>query len=218
MNVIELLNENFLLEKQVGNSLLLLDIDDTLLTAQNIFIYRKLSTDKAEVRLTPEQYAKDPASTVKSNKQYYDYREFRNADKVAQSIKTGLPIVPNLKEMDRYIQRGWKIGILTARGMEDVIAKTMQEWLKIRNKKGELVDVDLPRRLVNAINDDNKHYPGATDFEKKTNVIKKLSKKFNQIIFVDDDIKNVKAVKNMVKEEGIKNVMVKFATAKPGDK
>ena len=166
--------------------------------------------------LTPDEYAKDPASKSKDNKKYYDYREFRNADKVASSIKTGLPIIPNLKEMDRYIQQGWKIGILTARGMEDVIANTMREWLKFKNKKGNLVPADLSRKLIYAINDDSKKkYVGETDFDRKANVIKRLTKEYDRIIFVDDDMKNVKAVKKMLKNNSIKNVMVKLATAKP---
>jgi len=209
MNVIELLETITLLEVRSENSLLLLDIDDTLLTAQNIFIYRKLPTDKKEVALTPQQYAEDLNSKKAENKQYYDYRDFRNADKVANSIKTGLPIITNLKIMDDYIKRGWKIGILTARGMEDVIFKSMQEFLKYKNKKGDLKKIGdkLVRDLVYAINDDDKHYPGDSDFRRKANVIGKLSKKFNRIIFIDDDLKNVKAVKNLK----LKNLMVRYA-------
>jgi len=204
----------FLVFEQTGKSLLLLDIDKTLVVPSNIFMYRKLPSDKQEVKLTPEEYARDEHAKNPDNKKYYDYREFRDADKVARSIKTGIPIIPNLKVMDDYIQRGWKIGILTARGMEDVVAKTMQEWLKHKNRKGDLVDLDLPRRLVYAINDDNKTYPGNSDFERKANVIKKMAQKYDRIIFFDDDLKNVKAVKQMVKEQGFKNVMVKYAVVK----
>ena len=216
MNIIELLETAALLEERVENALLLLDIDDTLLKAQNIYIYRKLPTDKKEVALTPDQYAKDPNASKKENMKYYNYRDFRNADTVANSIKTGIPIIPNLKEMDNYIKQGWKIGILTARGMEDVVFNSMKAWLKIRNKKGELKDIGnkLIRDLVHAISDDEgkgtNRYPGESIFEKKVNVIRKLSKKFNRIIFVDDDLRNVKAVKALK----IPNVMVKYATAK----
>jgi hypothetical protein len=204
----------FLLFEEKGKSLLLLDIDETLLKPRNIYVYRKLPTDKKEVRLTPEEYAKDPNSVDKKNKKYYDYREFMNQEKIARSIKTGLPIVPNLKVMDDYIKKGWKIGILTARGLEDIIAKTMQEWLKFKNKKGNFVDIDLPRKLVYAINDDNKRYKGSTDFEKKVNVIRKLAKEYDRIIFIDDTIETIKKVKKMAKEEGLNNIMAKYATAK----
>jgi len=224
MNVIELLNEITILEERVENSLLLLDIDDTLLKAQNIYIYRKLPSDKKEVALTPDQYAKETVTA--ENAKYYNYRDFRNADTVAKSIKTGIPIIPNLKEMDDYIRRGWRIGILTARGMEDVIFSSMKEFLKYRDKKGELKDIGdkLVRGLVHAISDDEgkpkhlKRYPGKTHFEQKTNVIKKLAKKFNRIIFKDDDLKNVKAVKKMLKKEGIKNVYASLSVFGINDK
>jgi hypothetical protein len=212
MNINELLN-SFLKEEAFENSLILLDIDETLLTPNNIYIYRKLPSDKKEVALTPSEYAKESV-TVKT-KNYYDYREFRNADSVARSIKTGVPIISNLKIMDEYIRKGWRVGILTARGMEEVIFKSIKGFLKFKNKKGELRDIGnkLIRDLVFAINDDNKKYKGITDFEKKKNVIEILAKKYNRIIFIDDDVRNVKAVKNLK----IPNVMVKYATAKTED-
>ena len=209
----DLVAETFMLEAEDGhNSLLLLDIDDTLVTAQNIYIYRKLPSDKKEVRLTPQEYAKEPVTA--ETKQYYDYRDFRDPDVVANSIKTGLPIIPNLKMMDKYIQNGWKIGMLTARGMEDVVAKTMKVWLQYRSKKGNLKDVGdkLAKNLIMAVNDDSKHYKGTSDFEKKQNVIKERSKQFDRIMFVDDDQKNIDAVKGL----GLKNVYTKLAH-KPKD-
>ena len=214
MNVIELLDTITLLEERVENSLLLLDIDQTLLEPNNIFIHRKLPTDKKEIKLTPEQYASDPSSKKAENRKYYDYREFRDAEKVGNSIKTGLPIVSTLKTMDEYIKQGWKIGILTARGMEEVVFKSLKAWLMFKDKKGDIKNIGdkLVRKLVFAMHDDETpggtHYPGGTDFEKKANVIKKLSKKFNRIIFVDDDVKNVKAVKGLK----LKNVMVKYVS------
>jgi len=206
MNFIDLLNETFITEER-GESLLLLDVDDTLLKANNIFIYRKLPSDKKEVKLTPEQYSKEKVTS--ETKKYYDYRDFRNADKVARSITTGIPIVSNLKIMDNYINNGWKIGILTARGMEDLIFKSLKQWLKFKNKKGKLEDIGnrLIRDLVSAIGDDTKHYQGKTDFDKKANVIKRLAKQYDRIVFVDDDKKNIEAVKNL----GLKNVYVKEA-------
>jgi len=209
MKLIEFL-ENFLKEEAKENSLILLDIDETLLKPSNIYIYRKLPSDKKEIALTPSQYTKEKVTV--ETKKYFDYREFRNADSIANSIKTGIPIIPNLKIMDEYIKKGWKVGILTARGMENVIFKSMQAFLKFRDKKGNLKNIGdkLIRNLVYAINDDDKHYAGENDFEKKATIIKNLSKKFNRIIFIDDDLKNVKAVKQLK----ISNVMVRYASKK----
>lgn len=201
--------KNLLLEKEENkhNSLLLLDIDKTLVEPKNIFIYRKLPTDKEEVKLTPEEFAKDPAAKESKNKQYYDFREFRDANKVAESIKTGIPLIKNLKIMDNYISQGWKIGILTARGMEDVVASTMSAWLKFKNEDGKLENIasKLARELVFAINDDTKNYEGYSDFERKANVIKNLAKKYDRIYLIDDDEKNIKAVNKMAKEANLHN-------------
>tara|TARA_Y100000310_G_C20409639_1_gene681301 strand:- start:149 stop:778 length:630 start_codon:yes stop_codon:yes gene_type:complete len=206
MNIIELLDE-YITEEAYENSLILLDIDQTLLVPNNIFIYRKLPSDEREVSLTPEEYAKEKTSA--ETKKYYDYRDFRDAEKVGNSIKTGIPIVSNLKIMDEYVKKGWRIGILTARGMEDVIFKSLKAWLMFKDKRGKLRSIGdkLIRNLVFAINDDNKKYKGSIDFEKKKNIITKLSKNFNRIIFLDDDIQNVKAVKKLK----LRNVMVKLA-------
>ena len=202
MNVSEMLLESYIPEAK-GESLLLLDVDDTIVTAKNIFIYRKLPNDKTEVKLTPEEFAKEKI-TAENNK-FYDFRDFNDANSLARSIKTGLPIVSNLKIMDSYIRNGWKIGILTARGMEDVMYNTLKSWLKFRDRKGELKDIKLVRDLVFAMSDDEKKYPGSTSFDKKANVIKNLANSYDRIVFVDDDIQNLEKVKSL----GLQNVHAK---------
>jgi len=182
------------------NSLLLLDIDDTLVSAKGIYIYRKLPTDEKEIKLTPEQYANE--KIIPNTKQYYNYRDFRDPKKVLRSIIIGNPIIPNLKTMDNYIKNGWTIGILTARGMEDIVYDAINKFLKHKNSKGDLIDIGslLKRKLTFAVNDDIKKYKGATDYEKKKNVMLKLLDKYDRIWLLDDDQKNIDAI-NKLKEE-----------------
>lgn len=194
------------------NSLLLLDIDDTLLKAKGIYIYRKLPTDKAEVKLTPENYAKEMVDS--SNKGFYDYRDFRDKDTILRSIVTAIPMIPNLKIMDDYIKHGWTIGILTARGMEKTVFKGLQQFLMFRNKKGKLEDIGdkLVRELVFAMNTSNDGvakyaHLGENDFVKKKNKIIELASKYERIVFIDDDMKNINEV-NKIK---LKNVSSKLA-------
>ncbi len=210
MNFKELTAEVFIVES-TGNNLILFDIDDTLLKAQGINIYRKLPTDKGEVALTPAEYAKE--KVTKETRQYYDFRDFRDPKKVAESIKTSLPIIPNLKIMDNYIKKGWRIGLLTARGLEDLIADSMSKWLKHKDKKDNIQDIGdkLVRELVFAMNDSNKRYEGEDVFDKKANVIKKLAQEYDRVVFYDDDVKNVEAVKEMAKNNNLKNVVVRQA-------
>lgn len=180
-----------------GKGILFLDIDDTLLTAQGIKIIRKKEHPKGYAELTPAEYAEE--SVTPELKKFYSYEQFRDPNIVASSIKTGLPIVPNLRLMDAYIKAGWKIGILTARGMEDVIFKSISAFLKFKDAKGKLQDIGdkLVRDLVKAINDDNKKYKGRTDFEKKAIVLQNYADKGYEVKFLDDDDKNIKAVREL---------------------
>jgi len=192
-------NKKNLSEIASVNRLILLDVDDTLLSPQDIYIYRQLPTDEEEVALTPHEYAKEDVSS--ETRQYYDYRDFEDVDAIKNSITTGKPIVANLEIMDDLLTRGYKLGILTARGMEDTVFDGLKEFLMYKNKDGDLIKIGdrLSRDLVFAINDIErvKELGGATDYEKKAEVIKTLLDTFDQIIFIDDDIKNIKAIKEM---------------------
>lgn len=199
--------ENILLNESIHpltdgkKGIIVLDIDDTLLTAQNIFIH-KLLPDGKVIKLTPEQYAKDPDSKKKNDPSSgirFSYEEFRDPEKVKNSIVTGIPIIKNLRIMDNYIKAGYQIAILTARGLEDVVYKSLNKFLMFRDADGELKTVKnmLARNMVNAINDEAKVYKGTTDFEKKAIVIKELSKSYDYVKFLDDDEKNITAVKEL---------------------
>ena len=179
------------------------DLDDTLFTAQNIFIH-KLLPDGKVIKLTPDEYAKDPDKKNKTSGIKYSYEEFRDPEKVKNSIVTGIPIIKNLKIMDSYIKAGYQIAILTARGLEDVVYKSLSKFLMFRDADGELKTVKdiLARNMVNAISDETKVYKGTTDFEKKANVIKDLATKYDYVRFLDDDEKNLAAVKGL----NLKNV------------
>jgi len=201
MNFSEIITQDLFLNEGTGNNLLLLDIDDTLLTAQGIKIWRKRPTDKSPVGLTPDEYAKETVTKEDKEKGYYDYKEFRSPEKVGNSILTGTPIISNLGTMDKYIKNGWKIGILTARGLENVIFKSIHAFLKFK-EGGDLKPVGdkLVRDLVFAINDDNKKYKGTTDFSKKKNVMLKLLNKYDRVWLIDDDPKNIKAINDLKNE------------------
>lgn len=186
------------LNESKRNKLLLLDVDDTIVKAKNIYIYKK--TKNGEVKLTPDEYAEENVE----DQGLYDFREFRNAEKLSQSIKTGDPIIPVLNFMDRMIGKGYDVGILTARAQEDVIRNTLQSWLMYK-KRDKLRNIGNKLKAVFAINDQIKKYEGATIFDKKANVIKNLSKQYDKIIFIDDDKKNVEAVKRL----NLQNVKVK---------
>ena len=172
MKAYELINQNLfegVQKLQSGKKgALVLDIDDTLVTAQNIFIH-KIMPDGKILKLTPEQFAKDTDKKNKTPGIKFSIEEFRDPEKVRNSIITGIPIIKNLRIMDQHINAGWDIIVLTARGLEDVIYKSLSKFLMFRNAEGELKEIKdvLARNMVHAINDEVKIYKGATDFESR---------------------------------------------------
>ena len=205
MNILNILrnalNEEKLPEGKTG--ILLLDIDDTLLKSDSslLKIYRKLPTDKEEVPLTSAEYAKEHVTP--ETKKYYDYRDFRDPKKVYASIANGAPLLNNLKVVDAFYNGGYDLGILTARGCADAVRKAIRAFLKVRDKDGNLVPVRIVPANIHCVNDDDYPYPGATDFEKKQNVLKKYAKEYNYdyVYFIDDDPKNINALKALKKAD-----------------
>lgn len=181
------------------NGILLLDIDDTLLKSDSslLKIYRKLPTDKEEVALTTDEYAKEHVS--QDNKKYYDYRDFRDPKKVYMSIVKGAPLINNLKVVDDFYNGGYKLGILTARGCADAVKKAIKAFLKVRDKNGNLIKAPISESDIHCVNDDKSNYPGDTDYEKKQNVLRDYAKKYDYVYFIDDDAKNLAAVKALKK-------------------
>tara|TARA_B100000287_G_C20599282_1_gene767391 strand:- start:365 stop:1015 length:651 start_codon:yes stop_codon:yes gene_type:complete len=197
--VINKVSNRFILNEVANlNKLVLLDLDDTVVEADDIYIYRQFPGEE-EVALTPAEYRNERVTD--DTKQYYDYRDFADPKSITDSIMGGEPIVTNLSVMDELINRGYQIGILTARGHEDTVYDTLREWLMYRDKNGQLVPIGdrLDRNLVYAVNDavTASNLTAVADFDKKAEVINGLLDQYDEIIFLDDDIKNLKAVKKL---------------------
>ena len=161
---------------------------------------------KSEIRLTTDEFAKDPDAHDPDKKKWFDYRDFRDPIKVYNSIISGTPLIKNLKIMDDYIKAGYDFCFLTARGCEDIIKKAIKDFLKFRDEDGALKELgdSFKETFSHAVNDDIKQYPGKTDAEKKANVLIKLCKEYDRVVFVDDDQKNI----NTARELNIKNLKV----------
>ena len=180
--------------------LIVFDIDDTLLKSNpaTIGIYKK-EPGKPEKRLTTEEFAKDPDAGDPSKKSWFDYREFNDPVKVYNSIISGTPLIRNLRIMDDYIEAGYEFCFLTARSCEETIKKALNDFLKVKKTDGALQELGdiFNKTLSHAINDSSKQYPGSSDAEKKANVLRKLCSKYDRVVFVDDDRKNVIAAREL---------------------
>ena len=174
------------------------DIDDTLLKVDKnaIAVYKK-EPGKPVKRMSTEDYAKDP--DVQNHPEWFDINEFRNPTKVYNSIISGTPLLKNLKIMDAYIEAGYDFCFLTARSCEDVVKQALDDFLLRRTSDGTLKKLgdSFKKTISHAVNDQLKKYPGETDYEKKANVLKDICKKYDKVVFVDDDKKNVRAAKDL---------------------
>ena len=180
--------------------LIVFDIDDTILKVNpNLMKIYKKEPGKDEIALTTEEFAKDPDAGIPSHRGWFDYRDFRDPVKVYNSIITGTPLIKNLKIMDDYIKAGYDFCFLTARGCEDIIKRAIKDFLKFRDKDGALKELGDSFKITfsHAVNDDYKNYPGENDAEKKGNILKKLCKEYDKVVFVDDDRKNINAARGL---------------------
>lgn len=181
--------------------IIVFDIDDTILqvNSDDMFIYKK-EPGKKEIRLTTSQFANDPDAADNKKRKWFDYRDFENPKKVYHSIVSGMPIIKNLRIMDSYINAGYDFCFLTARACEETVKTALSDFLRVRNRNNgaltELGDI-FKKSLSCAVNDSVKKYPGNTDAEKKVNVLKSLCEKYDRVVFVDDDHKNVQAARNL---------------------
>ena len=187
--------------------LIVFDIDDTILKVDSsmMSIYKK-EPGKSEIKLSTEEFAKDPDAEDPSKRDWFDYRDFKDPVKVYNSIISGTPLIKNLKIMDDYINAGYDFCFLSARSCEDTVKKALSEFLLVRDENGILKELgdSFKKIMSHAVNDEYKKYPGKTDAEKKANILIKLCKKYDRIVFVDDDKKNVSAARDL----NIKNLKV----------
>ena len=181
--------------------IIVFDIDDTLLKVNpDIIKIYKTVPGETEIGLSTEEFAKDPDAADPTKKSWFDLRDFRDPVKVCNSIITGTPLIKNLKIMDSYIEAGYDFCFLTARSCEDTVKNALNDFLKVKDSDtGELKTLGdvFKKTLSHAVNDEYKKYPGNTDAEKKSNILKSLCKKYDKVVFVDDDTKNVRAARGL---------------------
>ena len=180
--------------------LIVFDIDDTILKVDpNIMkIYKRVPGEKVK-ELTTEDFAKDPDAADPDKRSWFDLTDFNTPIKVYNSIISGTPLIRNLKIMDDYVRAGYDFCFLTARSCEEVVKRAISDFLKMRSEDGKLKELgdSFKKTFSHAVNDQIKKYPGQTDAEKKANILKKLCKEYDKVVFVDDDTKNVHAARNL---------------------
>lgn len=187
-------------EVKDGEGVLVCDLDDCLLQADSssIGVWKEKPGEKP-IRLSSEQYAKDPDAAT--HKEWFNYKEFRDPEKVYNSIINGTPLLRQLRLLDAHVRANYHIAFLTARGLQDVVDKALRAFLKYKDSNGNLVPIGdkLKSDISAAVNDMKwvEAYPTAGDPEKKAMVLKNLCKKYKKVKFVDDDLKNLQYARSL---------------------
>ena len=187
-------------EVKDGEGCLCVDIDDCILQADSssIGVWKEKPGEKP-IRLSSEQYAKDPDAAT--HKEWFNYKEFRDPEKVYNSIINGTPLLRQLRLLDAHVRANYHIAFLTARGLQDVVDKALRAFLKYKDSNGNLVPIGdkLKSDISAAVNDMKwvEAYPTAGDPEKKAMVLKNLCKKYKKVKFVDDDLKNLQYARSL---------------------
>jgi FMN phosphatase YigB (HAD superfamily) len=199
-SLLQFINESINKLPYGKTGIVVFDIDDTLIQADEdvMSIGKFVGGDrKHKISLSTEEFAKDP--DAKEHKDWFDFSDFQNPQKVVQSIIKGTPLLKNLRILDAYLNAGYEFCFLTARGCEDAVKYAIQTVIKYRDDKGVLNNIApyFNKDVSAAINDSNKEYDGRTDAEKKSNVLKEICSKFDYVVFVDDDNKNVAQAKEL---------------------
>lgn len=198
MNLREIINEAIKTPKN-GKGIIVFDIDDTLLNAKNLRIR------DGNKELTPTEFAQ--LSTEEKEGKNWDFSDFRNFNKLFDSIITGTPLTNNLRILDAHYNVGWDIGFLTARGVEKANELAIKQWLKIRNKiNNKLEPIKSTRiKFFVAVNDpkrikqiDKDNIKGSA--EAKKYFLQQLTKKYGKenVKFVDDDLSFINAAKEVL--------------------
>jgi hypothetical protein len=186
-------NEEYITEfPDTEHKILFLDIDDTLLTSDNIFVYfRKYLNSTNEIKLSPYDY-KSYAS--KYPKRHFDFRDFDDPCLIRNSILNATPLTHNFDIIRHHINNGWDLGILTARGEEKEIQKIIGDWLQIN--LGIPFDLTLDR--IHAVGDIHRIYIGNTFSWKKLNVLiwYWFNTKYDRIKLMDDNEETIDLIKS----------------------
>jgi len=172
--------------------ILFLDIDDTLLVSNNMYIYVHYNNGE-KIKLNTNDFAKFSFNNLKNYK--IDYADFDNPYKIKDSIINSKPLYDNLKIIDEYVKNDWELGILTARGEENAVKEVIHLFLK-KNLKNNFI---LKYSNIYAVGDRKINYSGKNAYYKKLLILKKYINKYDKVCLIDDSVKMCNIISNFNK-------------------
>jgi len=169
-------------------NILFLDIDDTLLETTDVKVYFNNGTTRKVY--SSKEYAK--LIVKEEDKKYFDFSDGHIPERIIKTINTSRPIKRSLDIVNNFLEYGFELGIITARGGETTLKKVMPNWLRKQLK----YPFKMKQSNIYAVNDQTIKYEGNTDQEKKLNVLKYHINKgeYDNIYFMDDNKNTINMV------------------------
>ena len=184
-------------------TLVLFDLDDTLLITDAKIRLRDPSTKELKHALSSAEY-RDWKKAGKTADYELDFEDFQSVEKVTQSFYDAHP-GPGLALLRDAVDDGEaEIGILTARSSETAVRAALPVFLK---KQG--IDVEIDPALIFAVRDPKYNLTG-TDSELKHHLILEIINDdiFDHVFLIDDDPVHKRVIDAHCKRHKIKNVYV----------
>jgi hypothetical protein len=170
------------------------DLDDTLIFSEaKIKIYDSESNNVL-VSLTPSQFNYH----VKGHGQYMSFDDFE-CEKILGNSKINRRLFSSLKG---YIERGVETSIVTARGNKKIVVDFFKS-------KG----VNIKSSMIYAIHDPQTPFHGSISERKKQAIQKIIKKGYNDIIFYDDNLENLRAAEEL-RSDSVKIKIIHVLDAK----
>jgi len=160
------------------------DLDDTLVkTDAKIKVYQKETGDLLQ-SMTPEEFN----GYVNLHGHVLDFEDFNDL----QILLGGKLIEKNVKILKECAQEH-PIGMITARShLMSVLEFIYEKRLPIKEN------------LVFAVNDEDSRFRGSVAERKKQAFIELIERGFNDFIYYDDNLDNLRAAETLIKEYDIK--------------
>ena len=189
--------------ESIDNEIHAFDIDDTLVFTDAKIHYTEPGQKKKSV--FTREFAKMRDNLHPDTA--FDFSEFSEFDNCYMSIVKGTPNIPVLRMMDRVIESGGKIGIITARSNQAAVLAAIKDKILFKDKSGNLKKVprvQLRKKFVFAVGDPNTSKSlGIKGGSINPSMLKAYVFKnifadkmgFRTVHFYDDDQKNIDSVK-----------------------
>jgi FMN phosphatase YigB (HAD superfamily) len=177
--------------KTIKHKCAIFDLDDTLIKSEGVvYVYRN---KKYVGTLTPQEYS----TYIKKPNEILDFSDFRDGSLIVNAPKyKGWEILERI-----YLEDNVEIYILTARSP---LLKPYIHQLLMNNE----INIDLDHIIT--IGDDKGDIDIATT---KRQILKTMAKEYDQILFFDDDMRNIKFASSI---PGVKTKLIENTSFKRG--